>query len=219
MSHFGVYVCLAPGAEADWQAAVAAVMAPFRIDDETGLGEWDHWHPSGQFLVRPEYADSPLILPSTRWPADPLRCDGGPKRMLDLEGMRTAARDRAGQLWAAWREAVSRHPPARSLETCASREAYEAQPLIAEIRARSDDEGDVFGLLWTDGRDEVTYLGDDEQRFLDTAVESALMTYALVTLDGRWLDMEQTPAFASLVWPCLEGLPEDAFVIELDCHC
>lgn len=218
MSHFGVYVCLMPGSEADWRAAVDVAMAPYRIDDQTGLGEWDEWHSSGQFLVRPEYADSPLVVPSRQWPAEPLRCDGGPKRTLDLAGMREAARDRAKLVMAAWREAVSRHPAARTLEKSASRAEYEAQPLVAEVKARWDDEDDVFSYLRTSGQDEVAHLGD-EQHFLDTAAQRALLTYALITLDGQWLDSEQTPVFTSLLWPYLDGLPEDAFLIELDCHC
>ncbi|WP_436536085.1 hypothetical protein [Actinoplanes sp. HUAS TT8] len=215
MSHFGVYVCLSSGSEADWRTAVGGALAPYRIDDETGLGEWDYWNSSGQFLVRPEYVDDPLIVPSSQWPADPLRCDGGPKKVLDLAGMRTAARDRAYQVWAAWREAVSRHPPARSIEECESRAEYEAQPLVAEITARRDDEDDVLALLRAT---ELAYLGDDEQRFIDMAVQEALLTYALVTVDGQWFDVEQTPDFTALLWPYLDGLPDDTFIIELDCH-
>jgi len=130
MSHFGIQVCLAPGSETDWPAAVASAMEPYRIDDETGLGEWDHWHSSGDFRVRPEHVDDPFLVPSSQWPADPLRCDGGPKRALEL------------------------------IET----------------------------------------------------------TFALLAVDGRWFDIEQTPDYEAVARAYLDALPDDTFVIELDCH-
>ena len=67
MSHFGIHICLPAGWENDWRAAVEAAMAPYRIDDTTGSGEWDHWSSSGDFWVRPNCVDDPFIVPSSQW--------------------------------------------------------------------------------------------------------------------------------------------------------
>jgi hypothetical protein len=226
MSHYNLILCL-PVADENWREAAGSAMEPFRIDDETGLGEWDHWHTSGGFWVRPECVDDPLILPSsTQWPGDPLRCDGGPKRVLDLSGMRSAAVADGQQVWAAWQEAVRRHPPALPFDLLRPRfanaadawDTYAAQPLVREFKKRHDDEDDVFNAVWPDDADVVGWFGDDEERFLRRQAESAVMAYAVVTVDGRWMDAEVTPNFAPLLRLYLDGLPDDSFVVELYCH-
>lgn len=208
MSHYGLILCL-PTADEKWRVAADAAMEPFRIDDETGRGEWDYWHTSGGLWVRPEWVDEPLIVPSsTEWPGDPLRCDGGPKRVLDLAGMRSAAVAAGRELWAAWQEAVRRHPPALPIDAMAGWDAYYAQPLVREFASRPDVEDS----------DVIAWFGDDEESFLDRQAEQAVLSYALLTADGRWLDAEATPGYPTLLRSYLDDLPDDAFVIELDCH-
>lgn len=227
MSHYGLFLCL-PVADENWRAAADAAMEPFRIDDETGHGEWDHWNTDGGLWVRPECVDDQLIVPSsTEWPGDPLRCDGGPKRVLDIVGMRSAAVATGREVWAAWQEAVRRNPPARPFDrlrphyadTAAVWEAFQAQPLVREFDARHGDQGDLFNTVRPVGSvDVVTWFGDDEERFLEREAELAVTNYALVTTDGRWLDAETTPDYRSVLRSYLDGLPDDAFLIELNCH-
>jgi hypothetical protein len=226
VSHFGVLVCLPPGTGANWRPATEAALRPYRIDDETGLGEWDHWFSEGELWVRPDRVGDPLIVPSLIWPADPLRCNGGPVGALDLAGMRAAAVATARSLWAGWHESARRNPPARSWDELRPRypdarstwAAYHAQPLIDEVRARAAVQDDVFHQIPLDDTDHFGFFGDDEERFVDRQARDAVLSYALVTPDGRWLDREQTPGYLSLLGPCLDGLPDDAFLIELTCH-
>ncbi|PRY17654.1 hypothetical protein [Pseudosporangium ferrugineum] len=110
------------------------------------------------------------------------------------------------ELWAAWQESVRRHPAARPLDELRSqypdaqqaRAAYDAQPLIREVQGRRRNEHDVLSRAWISGVDEVGYFGYDQQRFLDGRAQMAVTTYALLTMDGRWLDMDQTPNYRSL---------------------
>jgi hypothetical protein len=227
MSHYGLILCL-PWADDRWREAADTAMEPFRIDDETGHGEWDHWHTSGDFWVRPECVDDPLIVPSTSaWPGDPLRCDGGPKRALDLAGMRSAAVAAGREVWAAWQDAVRRHPPAltfdrlrpRCPDTPTTWDAFRAQPLVREFSARHAEEDDLFHTVWpNDSSDVVAWFGADEERFVDREAELAVTEYALLTTDGRWFDVEVTPGYRSLLRSYLDDLPDEAFIIALDCH-
>ncbi|WP_030443615.1 hypothetical protein [Actinoplanes subtropicus] len=228
MSHYGLFLCLPPWAGKNWREAADLAMEPFRIDDETGRGECDYWHSSGGFWVRPECVDDPLIVPSsTEWPGDPLRCDGGPKRTLDLAGMRSAAVATGREVWAAWQDAVRRHPPAlpfdrlrpRYSDPAAAWDAFQAQPLVREFDARHADEatcstpcGPTPPRTWSRGS-VTTRSASSIAR-----AEWAVTTYAFISTDGRWFDAETTPGYRSLLRTYLDDLPDEAFLIALDCH-
>ncbi|MEU7969768.1 hypothetical protein AB0D09_41010 [Streptomyces sp. NPDC049097] len=104
-----VTVCLPPDAHQCLHAAIEGAMAPFDLngDHEPYQGEWDQWwlgRPGEEFDVLPGHeGDSRLVRApldahgeSRRW--TPGQCDGGPRSLLDLKGMRTRAAQLAARL-------------------------------------------------------------------------------------------------------------------------
>ncbi|WP_431994859.1 hypothetical protein [Streptomyces griseoflavus] len=102
-------VCLPPDAHQDLQAAIEAAMAPFDMngDHEPYQGEWDQWwlgRPGEEFDVLPGHEADPRLVRSPRdafgaprhW--TPGQCDGGPRGLLDFQGMRTRAAQLAASL-------------------------------------------------------------------------------------------------------------------------
>jgi hypothetical protein len=115
VSHFYVNVCLPPTPPQELRAALDAVMAPFDIhtpDDEWNPdGQWDHWHIDAgdrhRFAYRPGCDGDPRLISEPAYPSGaprerlPLRCDGGPRGLLDFDATREAAVARAHAEWLA----------------------------------------------------------------------------------------------------------------------
>ncbi|MFD8968941.1 hypothetical protein ACFV0C_28815 [Streptomyces sp. NPDC059568] len=108
MAHEMVTVCLRPDAHHDLHAAIETAMAPFDMngDHQPYQGEWDQWwlgRPGEEFDVLPGHEGDPrLVRAPLDSHGDPRhwalgQCDGGPRSLLDFNGMRT----RAAQLAAA----------------------------------------------------------------------------------------------------------------------
>jgi hypothetical protein len=90
MTGFGALVLLPPTPPQLVEAAVGEALRPF-------AGRW--WI-DGDLLFRPEYDGHPALV---RRPGQgALRCAGGPKRMLDFDGMRARAAASARVQWWAW---------------------------------------------------------------------------------------------------------------------
>ena len=101
MAKFGINVCLKPCATHEVSAALTAAMAPFDInlsdEDFNPHGEWDWWRidagDGGRFAVKPEHAGDPRLIHGDG-DREPLRCDGGPRGLLDFAATRQQAVDR-----------------------------------------------------------------------------------------------------------------------------
>ena len=131
MSKFTVTVCLPSAAAGDPDAAIAAVMRPFdlTIDPATGdegfnpQGEWDWCRMSSydNLVVRAEHHGDPRLLhqpvppDGESRPRGSLRCDGGPRGLLDLEGMRAISAADAGATWAVWARFSAEYLPEDAL--------------------------------------------------------------------------------------------------------
>jgi hypothetical protein len=109
MAHEMVTVCLPADDTRDLHSAIESAMAPFDVngDHEPYQGEWDHWwlgRPGEEIDVLPGHEDDPRLV---RAPLDAYgdtrqwtlgQCDGGPRGLLDFEGMRTRAARLAASL-------------------------------------------------------------------------------------------------------------------------
>ncbi|GAA3453781.1 hypothetical protein [Dactylosporangium matsuzakiense] len=257
MSKFSVNVCLEPCPPGELPAALAAAMAPFDInlgDDWNEAGEWDWWRISAGehcFTVRPGYDGDPRLIHGDG-DRKPLRCDGGPRGLLDFEATRRRAVEQARARWEAeqrdFERLVADHPPARPLTAFLARHEAEpdgypretaiadhhAQPLIATLNHQRLWPRYPNLALWVLGpnTDPITHYTRDPEPVFAAAAAWAVTTYALLTVDGRWLtrerpgpfgerqaDEDADTAYARRCTAYLDDLPPDHIVVRLHCHC
>lgn len=206
--------------------------------------KWD-WYAigsrwGGSLRYRPGCAEQ--VLNADRGPAAsretpkiaPLRCDGGPIRALDIQGTREEAADEARRALEQWTALTAGLPAAKSwaqhrdmTDTVPgytidqARTDYRAQPLVRALRG-SDFE-------WAD--DPVAQYSRPLADLQDEARAQAVLGYALVRRDGTWLAPGDMGWFASssdneasrLLYreaanAYVDALPEDAWLIMVDCH-
>ncbi|WP_030435745.1 hypothetical protein [Actinoplanes subtropicus] len=241
MTKFHVNVCLAPPAAGDVDAALAAAMAPFDhnlTSDGNPAGEWDWWcidgGPGSRFAVRPEHDGDPRLVYGDD-EAEPLRCDGGPRGLLDFPATRRHAVERARGEWRAqqhdFRRLVADHPGARPLTAFLARHEadpvgypreravadHHAQPLVRALSHSSAWERyPSLGvrMLHPDS-DPITELTRDPQPDFDRAAAWAITAYALLTAAGQWIDPEQLGPFAA---PRDGEAATDAYVRQADAY-
>jgi hypothetical protein len=192
-------------------------------------GEWDWWHidagDDDRFVVKPQYDGDPRLIhqptypsggPRDRWP---LRCDGGPRGLLDFDAARNTAVARAqAQLHAEQKDyarLVADHPPAEPLTVFLERHRanpdgypreqavadHHAQPLVRALnRTSAWDRYPNLGL-WVLGPDSdpVSRFTRDSQPDLDRAAAWAITASALLTLDGEWVDTNALGSFTHVL--------------------
>lgn len=244
-------------------AAIATVMRPFdmNIDPATGedgynpRGEWDWYHMSSydNLVVRPEYDGDPRLLHQPVWPngeprpRGPLRCDGGPRGLLDLEGMRAISAADAGATWAVWARFSAEHPSAEPLSAFLGRYGatsdvpssgldrakaeHLAQPLVQALAQYAVTAGDEHYPNSFVMQDPVAVFSCGEHDYVESAAALAVPTFALLTLDGQWTDSwnagplgrfrpgeSEAAAYWRLADTYLRNLPKDAMIAQLLCH-
>jgi hypothetical protein len=264
MSKFRVTVCLPSTAAGDPVTAIAAAMHPFdmKIDPATGddgfnpQGEWDWYRMSSydNLVVRPEYGGDARLLHEPvppngeSLPRGSLRCDGGPRGPLDLEGMRAISAADAGATWAVWARFSAEYPPAEPLSAFLSRcgatsdvpsadldrakREYLAQPLVQALAQYAVTAGDEHYPNSLVMQDPVTLFACGEHDYVERAAALAVPTFALLTLDGQWTDSwnagplgqfrsdeSEAAAYWRLADTYLRNLPGDALIVQLLCHC
>ncbi|MFE5592762.1 hypothetical protein [Streptomyces sp. NPDC056549] len=233
MSKQVVTVCLPPCEPGELRPALAAAMAPFEYDAQTGKpdeewqGEWDYWFVDAygwDLTVRPGHEDDPRIVRDADAPSRPRSlCDGGPKGLLDLDTGRVAAAREAGERWDAWQVFAAGFPPSLPYAHFARRAAedpgctqdrvvadFGAQPLI---RALDQDPSLEERFSW----DPVAWFGEDRAAFVERAEADVLPSFALLTLDGRWLDGSSHPANVRFN-AYIDGLPDSTLLVRLMYH-
>ncbi|WP_327066576.1 hypothetical protein [Kitasatospora sp. NBC_01302] len=264
MAKFRVTVTLPAAAQADPLAAIAEAMRPFdmNVDPATGgdgfnpQGEWDWWQISSydNLVVLPAHDGDPrLIHQAVRPNGEPrprgsLRCDGGPRGLLDLDGMRAISAADAAATWAVWARFAAQHPPAEPRSAFLARYGVDAeaaspdlerakrehlaQPLVQALAQYAVTGGDEHYPNSFVMHDPVALFSGTEQEYVERAAAVAVPTTALLTLDGQWADQwnarplgEVRPeeseggAYWRLADAYLRGLPEDALLVQLLCHC
>ncbi|MEU2780043.1 hypothetical protein ABZ646_46430 [Streptomyces sp. NPDC007162] len=162
------------------------------------------WRKSPQtevaFLVVPGHEDDPRLIRGAKTLSGesrnvpPTLCDGGPRALLDLDTPRAQAAARARRAFEAWQEFASAYPPGRAFGDFRARhladpesysqvqalENYHVQPVIAAFLENPELEEVVGG-------DPIARLSDALDGLVRHAVDAALPSNALPTLDGRWL--------------------------------
>lgn len=162
-------------------------------------------------------------------------CDGGPKFALDLDALRDAKESEARETYAKFRSLVAGTPdmvPWRVLTEKITeggytiedaRREYRDQPRVRAIKASED-------FRWYD-TDDLEELARPLDSYLFRARARAVPGYATVTADGRWMAPGRMGWWGVSTdedgdrigyWEAanayIESLPDDIWLIALDCH-
>lgn len=204
--------------------------------------KWDWWTIGGQwagYFVCKDGARGRVLSPQRNHrSADVIeadRCDGGAKRDLDLDVLRERCAQKAVKALAQWRTITEDTPPAMSWATFRdlvsgesgytierAREEYHSQPRVQAIWDTD--------FAWDD--DPIAeYDGQPASLLVEKAKARAVPGYAMITLDGRWMAPgrmgmwgagTETESDQIGYWEAANAyvgsLPDDAFLIVVDCH-
>lgn len=206
--------------------------------------KWDWWVVGGRWLgyfaVKPEHdGDDRLITgqPGTfDNKAELRRVDGGPRGLLDFDALRKIKASEAADVhdrWNAlvdglpegqrWSEFVDRHNADKDgYPIDQARKDYGSQPRV-QAALNADD------FRWYD--DVIGEFAVDRDTYAQRAADAAVPGYALLDLEGRWLepgrmgwfgmssDTEDSRiAYNARANAYLDELPADAWVVVVDCH-
>lgn len=167
-----------------------------------------------------------------------LRCDGGPRTMLDFDAMRdrdaTAAAERydnylalvenygTAKGWSHFRALVE----ATEITWDEARRQYRQQDLIVAHDA-IPYENQIVGLVGCIVDEFLT----DRDTYIQNARDAAVPGYAMIDLDGRWqapgkmgwFGVSSEPdgerdAYQTLASRYLDELPANSWVVQVDCH-
>jgi hypothetical protein len=193
--------------------------------------KWDYWRIGGR------WGGYFRALPDR----DVLRCDGGRKRDLDLDGMRAAKAAEAEQDWNDYWLTVHGTPEAlpwrafaEKIDTSGNggydretaRRDHRAQPRVAALNA-----SEKFRDWWGDAIEAFERFTRDE--YAARAASRAVPGYATldVAMDGQWLSpgrmgwfgasSDDEASYAEYVKRAndyIDSLPDDAWLVVLDCH-
>lgn len=247
MTKFHATVCLPPTAPRKIPKAVAAALAPYDINlgrDHNPVGRWDWWAiragAGNAYLALPGHdGDRRLVTPSTvprrkaeLAPLGPLECYGGPRGLLDFDGMRQRAGRSYDALLDAWNELSAVHPPARPLTDFLARheadpEGYSAeearkdhlaQPLVQDVAQRAVAGDPHFGMSFL-VNDPVAYFAQEHEEARLWSVRCAVPGFALLTLDGAWTDARtEGEGHWERANRHLDGLDAETVVLDVLCH-
>lgn len=205
---FSITVFLAPVSPELVMPALTAALAPFDYND---------------------YAREPFDVDAA-WDWWQLPEPAVPKRLVDFDAIRRAARDHAAGTWDAWADVARAHPGALPRahfeetydEPAGAQRAWLLQPAIqdlAQAAATQEHPYFTFSLL---NADPVVHLAGDRGRFLDRAAAEAIATHAYLTLDGQWFseytDDRGWDAHVLAMDAYLDAVPEDALIAQVRCH-
>ena len=163
-----------------------------------------------------------------------LHCDGGPKRALDLEGTRAEAAATARKRREEWQQVITGTPEAMSWAGFRARVDSEPGYTIEQAREDYAAQPRVQALKDTDFRwwdDAIAHFQRPPEVLEEEARAKAVPGYALVRLNGTWLapgemgwwamssdDENSRLAYQEAANAYIDALPDDAWLIVVDCH-
>jgi hypothetical protein len=205
-------------------------------------GRW-----AGSFTYRPGFA-AEVLNPDRGWVpeagisqevtegAEPLTCDGGRKRALDLAAMRDAAEVTARETHAEWRALTDNLPDALPWQAFAdnvsengytvqqARAQYHAQPRVKALEGTRF--GDPFSSI-----DAIERYQVPEEAFAERARAAAVPGWAVLTTDGRWMERGRmgwfavsdategsTVGYLEAANAYLDALPDSTWLVTVDAH-
>lgn len=219
---------------------------PFTMSTYNPLSKWDWWRVGGRwagYFLAADAADvGDLLKAEPDWDSHrdigANACDGGRKRALDLAGLRKKKTTEALERWDTYHSIVAGLPPlitwsalrakvdAGELTMDEARQQYHTQPRVAAVSAYAQTNRD---WAWIEHENFQVDRGAYGLR----AMQRAVPGYALLdgAVDGRWYapgemgwfgvssdDAQSYDAYAGRVNEYVDSLPEDTWVIVLDCH-
>jgi hypothetical protein len=209
--------------------------------------KWDWWTVGGRwgryFPVKNGDIGHPELMRGERRrssPADSVenrdRVDGGRRRLLDFDALRAFAVSEAGDRYDRWTALVDGLPEAQSWAHFVGRVRDDTDPYSIEMaredyqqqsRVRKARESKEF--RWADNV--IGRFAPDRDTYTRRAAEGAVPGYALIDLDGEWIapgemgwvglssdTEEDRAAYEARANTYLDGLPDDAWVVVVDCH-
>lgn len=205
-------------------------------------GKWDYWRVGGRwggFFTTTSPGDPRLFRPERDWDSPDViakdSCNGGPKELLDLAGMRERAAAEARENYEKWSKVVECTPEARPWSEFAdmlgvidgyTREQaqleYRTQPRMVAI------EGSEFADMWGCPIEEYQ---KPANIYVELARASAVPGYALVTCEGKWMARGEMGWFGTstdstsdrvgyleVANAYIQSLPDSIYLIAVDCH-
>lgn len=220
---------------------------PRDVPSEDGLGitagaRWDWWSIGGRwtgYFEVNEYAlgkseliyGRPGLMTSPN--SDPLRCDGGPRWMLDFGRHRDREARDATDEWDTFNAIAKQYPNTKGwshfrdlinekkVSPDKARELYREQPGVIAVRG-------TFGASLDCPYDQYAVSRDEYEK---RARRNAVLGYALLDLNGVWREPgkmgwwgmssesdEQMAAYKDMANEYLDNLSGDAIVIAVDVH-
>ena len=222
----------------------SAVVLFYRESTYNPKSKWDWWVIGGRWLgyfaVKPDHHGDPRLIAGRPGTFDnkgePGRVDGGPRGLLDYDALRRVKATEAGAVYDRWTALVDGLPEARPWSEFVDRyqgdkEGYPIEQARADYgrqpRVRAALASEDF--RWRD--DVIAEFAVDRETYMRCATEAAVPGFALLDLEGRWLEpgrmgwfgMSTDTEDSRLVYNAranayLDGLPDDAWVIAVDCH-
>lgn len=205
--------------------------------------KWDYWRVGGRwggaFPVRAGH-EHEVLEPQAGWDSPEEMpagyCDGGPKGALDLERMRDEAEQRARESHREYAALVQNTPEALPWRTFTdnisegtgytveqARIEYNSQPRIVRLKGTR-----YADLLSTDP---IEAFSSSEDAYAARARAGAVPGYALLTASGEWVapgkmgwwamssDEEgDREAYRAKANAYVDALPDDMYLVRIDCH-
>jgi hypothetical protein len=206
------------------------------------LSRWDYWRVGGRWGGYFPYRDdraAQVIKTERGWDSPdgimPLHCDGGPKSALSLKVMREEKAAEARKLYAEYRTLAEGTPEALPWSAFRdnisegsgytieqAREEYRSQPRYQALAASET-------FRWHD--DVIGEFSVPEKLYVERERARAVPGYATLTTDGRWMapgkmgwfgmgsdDENSRIGYWEAANAYIEALPDDAWLVVLDCH-
>lgn len=212
----------------------------YRMSTSNPDSKWDYWRIGGRwgayFPFRAECSGE-VIGAERGWDSPeemaPLHCDGGPKRALDLTAKREDAAVKGRKTYAEYQSVVDGLPEALPWSSFTARidaGGYTIQQARADYHAQPR----VQAVQHSDFRyrdDVIAECAVDVSLYAERERARAVPGFAVVTLEGKWMAPGRMGWFAATdatdstrigYWEAanayIDALPEDTYLIAVDCH-